>query len=71
MSIGQQYVVDLVAPPVLAALWWVFSRGWAAAVQDGEVSDRTRRRQRMEFFVVLSLVYALMLGATTYLNFFK
>ena len=71
MTIAQQYVMDLVVPPIAAVLWWTFSRGWAAAVQGGNVSDRTRKRQKTEFFVVLGLLYALMLGATTYLNFLK
>lgn len=63
--------MDLVAPPIIAALWWVFSRGWAVAVQGGVVSNRTRNRQKFRFFVVLGVLYALMLGATTYLNFVK
>ena len=69
LSLGQQYLLDLVAPPVIAGLWWLLSRGWATAVQVGNVSDRTRQRQKVEFFIVLTLLYVLMLGATTYVHF--
>lgn len=71
MPVGQQYLLDLIAPPIIAALWWFLSRGWATTVQAGEVSDRTRKRQRSGFFLVLGLLYILIFGATTYLHFMK
>ena len=71
MTLVQQYLMDMVAPPIIASLWWVFSRGWAIAVQAGTVSDRTRIRQKSGFFLVLALLYVLMFGATTYLHFAK
>ncbi|MGA6983812.1 MAG: hypothetical protein WBZ11_19820 [Candidatus Sulfotelmatobacter sp.] len=69
MPLARQYLLNTVAPPVLAGLWWVFSRGWATAVQGGEVSERTRKRQKWGLIVVLVLIYVLMFGATTYLHF--
>jgi len=71
VSLAQQYLLDSVAPPVMATLWWFFSRGWATAVQAGELSDRTRKRQKSGFFLVLGLLYVLMFGMTTYLHFAK
>lgn len=71
MSLLQQYALDAIAPPVLASLWWLFSRGTATVFQGGSVSGRTRRRQRVGFFVVLALAYLLMFGGTTYLHFVR
>ena len=71
MSLAQQYLLDTVAPPVIAVLWWLLSRGWATAVQAGQVSDRTRKRQKFGFIAVLAVLYVLMFGATTYLHFAK
>jgi len=69
MSLRQQYLLDLIAPPVLGCSWWLLSRGWAMSMQAGEVSDRTVKRQKRRFFMILALLYALMFGTTTYLNF--
>ena len=67
----QQYLLDVAAPPVIAGVWWVFSRGWAEGVQGGQVSTETKNRQQTEFVVVLALLYLLMFGTTTYLHFAK
>src|SRR4029077_20831076 len=40
MSLMKQLLLDLVAAPVVACLWWLFSRGWGLTVQGGQVSDR-------------------------------
>jgi hypothetical protein len=69
VSLGQQFLLDLIAPPVLACLWWLGSRGWAQQVQGGQVSDQTRNRQKVEFVIVLSCLYLLMFGTTLYLHF--
>jgi len=71
MPLWQQYLLDLIAPPVGASIWWLFSRGTATAIQGGTVSERTRKRERIGFFVVLVLAYLLMFGGTTYLHFAK
>jgi hypothetical protein len=68
MSLGQQFLLDLIAPPVLARLWWLGSRGWAASVQAGHVSDQTRNRQKIGFVVVLVGLYLLMFGTTIYIH---
>lgn len=66
MTITQQVLLDVVAPPVGASLWWLMSRGWAGAVQGSNVSETTRKRQRRLFWVVLGMLYLLMFGTTLY-----
>ena len=66
MPLIQQVLLDLTAPPILALLWWLFSRTWAGIVQGGSVSDMTKLRQSKMFWVVLSGLYAIMFGATAY-----
>lgn len=68
MTLAKQLGLDFVAPPVLAGLWWLMSRGWANAVQVGNVSETTRLRQRYGFWIVLGLLYVMMFGTTIYLN---
>ncbi len=69
MSLMQQLLLDLLAPPVLAGLWWLGSRGWASAVQGAQVSNQTRSRQKVGFVVVVTALYLLMFGTTIYLRF--
>jgi hypothetical protein len=71
LPIGQQIVLDIVAPPILTALWWLFSRGWANAVQGGDVSEMTRDRQGKGLWIVLAGLYLIMFGATAYFNLFE
>lgn len=49
----------IVAPPIGVCLWWLMSRGWATMVQTGAVSERTKRRQRIEFWALLIGTYVL------------
>ncbi len=42
------------------------SRGWARTVQGGVVSDRTKRRQKFEFWSLLIVMYTVTLGMTLY-----
>lgn len=69
MPLIQQYLLDLIAPPVVTCVWWLFSRGTATVLQGGSVSERTKKREKIGFFVVLTLTYLLMFGGTTYLHF--
>jgi len=55
--IGQQIVAFLLTPPVMASLVWLMSRGWAETVQGGTVTERTKRRQKAEFWFVLATLY--------------
>jgi len=68
LPIAQQIMLDVLAPPVLTGLWWLFSRGWAGAVQGGNVSEMTKARQGKGVWVVLGMLYLIMFGATAYFN---
>ena len=69
-TLGQILFV-LVVPPIMTALWWLGSRGWANVVQGGNVSDRTKRRQKWEFWVVLAVLYVIVAGFALYARFHK
>jgi len=66
--LSEQIFYDLIIPPVGTAIWWLLSRGWAATVQGGSVSETTKRRQKIEFFVILIAAYVLMFSITIYGN---
>ena len=68
LPIVQQIMLDIFAPPILAIMWWLFSRGWAGTIQGGEVSQMTKDRQAKGFWIVLITLYVIMFGATTYFN---
>jgi hypothetical protein len=62
----EQLVILILGPPIMTALWWIAARGWALAVQGGTTSRKTKKRQRVEFFVVLILMYAVGFGVVLY-----
>jgi len=64
--ISEQVLLDLIAPPVLAAIFWFRARGWARFVQGGDVSEETKGRQWLEFRVVLILGWIVMFGISIY-----
>jgi hypothetical protein len=68
-SAVQQVAFVIMVPPIITALWWLGSRGWANIVQAGNVSERTKRRQKWEFWVVLIVVYIIVLGFAGYAHF--
>ena len=69
MPLMRQYLLDLVAPPIVTCVWWFFSRGTATVFQGGRVSERTKRWLGKGFIVVLVGSYLIMFGITTYLHF--
>jgi hypothetical protein len=66
LPIYQQLLLDLIAPPVVAGLWWALSRGWALTVQGDSISEKTRVRQARLFWIVLILFYLVMFCTTIY-----
>lgn len=66
-----EFLLDAVGPPIMTALWWVMSRGWALGIQRGKVSDRTRARQKREFFVLLVVLYLIGFGMSFYVHVLK
>jgi hypothetical protein len=57
----QQILFFVLAPPIMALIIRILSRGWANIAQEGNVSETTRDRQKMEFWGVLIFMY-LMVG---------
>jgi hypothetical protein len=66
LPFSEQIMLDLVVPPVGAAIWWLMARGWAGAVQGNTLSQRTKVRQKWEFWILLFVAYLLMFGITAY-----
>ena len=66
LPLPQLILLDIVAPPIMAALWWLKARGMAGAIQGGTVSKETRRRQKQECLAILCLCYLLAFGFTLY-----
>ena len=66
LPVYQQIVLDLLVPPLGAFVWWFMARGWAATVQGGEITERTKQRQKKEFWVILIAAYLIMFGITIY-----
>jgi len=66
LPISQQILLDIFVPPVGTLVWWLMSRVWATAVQGGEVSETTRKRQKKIALALLILVYVLMFSITIY-----
>lgn len=66
LPLGEQIALFLLVPPVGSLLWWLFSRGTAAILQGGKVSGRTKKRQKVGFFVVLVAAYMIMFGIKLY-----
>lgn len=64
LPLWQIVCLDVFAPPIGTALWWLMSRGFASAVQGGQVKDNVKRRQRVEFFVLLIAAYVVAIGMT-------
>lgn len=69
MPVIQQFGVDAIAPPIVAAVGWLLMRGWAGVVEGGNVRESTKLRQSKEFWALLILFYLLMFGGTIYYNF--
>jgi hypothetical protein len=63
---SEQLVILIVGPPIMAGLIWLMSRGWAKSIQGGTASERTRVRQRIEFWMVLIAMYAIGIGMALY-----
>ena len=55
----EQILIFVLGPPIMASLFWLRARGWAKTIQGESVSETTKRRQKIEFWVLLSLMYLL------------
>jgi hypothetical protein len=64
--VWEQALIGVFGPPVLSILWRFRARGWARIVQGSSVSDRTKRRQKSEFWILLAGSYVMMIGIFVY-----
>jgi hypothetical protein len=62
----EQVITLIAGPPIMTGLWWLMSRGWAANVQGGTASEMTKRRQKMEFKILLIVMYLVGFGMLLY-----
>jgi hypothetical protein len=62
----EQILIFVLGPPIMAGLFWLKARGWAHTVQGESVSETTKRRQKMEFWVLLSLAYLMAVACVVY-----
>jgi hypothetical protein len=65
----QRILFFLFAPPIMAILIRLMSRGWAMTVQGGKISETTEKRQRLEFWIVLCFMYVMLLCIFLYGHF--
>jgi hypothetical protein len=56
----QQALFFVLAPLIMALLIRALSRGWANVVQGGNVSEKTLKRQKLEFWIVLCFMYVML-----------
>jgi hypothetical protein len=59
--IPEQIAFVLLLPPIVTLIWWTLARGWAYSVQGSDVSERTKKRQKWEFWVMLILIYGIVI----------
>ncbi len=62
----EQVLISTAGPPIIAVLWRLRARGWARTVQGGTVSEKTERRQKKEFWILLVVLYAIVIGVFIY-----
>ena len=66
IPISQMILLDILVPPIGTCVWWLMAHGWAGLVQLGRPSETTRKRQKWEFWTILTAAYVLMFGITLY-----
>jgi hypothetical protein len=66
-----QALIFVFGPPIMACLWWLLSRGTAMGFEGGRVSDRTKKREKRRFWILLCLMYAIVGGIYFYAHFIK
>ena len=57
--LGEQILILIIGPPFGATVVWLLSRGWAATVQGGAVSEATKKRQKLLFWFLLIYLYVM------------
>ncbi|MGB8029578.1 MAG: hypothetical protein WCF30_07920 [Terracidiphilus sp.] len=62
----ERALILILGPPIMACLWWAMSNGWARTAQAGTISERTQRRNKVGFWVLLTLMYVMSAGLSLY-----
>ena len=65
-QVSRQILVDLGAPPVIAGIFWLMARGWVASIGSGDIHTLTKHKLKIEFRIVLVLLYLAVFGKTLY-----
>lgn len=65
-QMSKQILVDLSAPPVISGIFWLLARGWVASIGSGEMTILTKQKLKIEFRIVLMLLYLAVFGETVY-----
>lgn len=65
-QISKQILVDLGAPPVIAGIFWLMARGWVLLIGPSNMTTLTKPKLRIEFRIVLVLLYLVVFGETLY-----
>jgi hypothetical protein len=69
LPLGQQIALDLFAPPLITAVWWLLSGGWSGLLGTTE-SEVVKGWRKPAVWTVLIVCYVLMFGTTAYAYFF-
>jgi hypothetical protein len=65
----QQALFFVLAPSIMALLVSILSRGWAKTVQGGNVIEKTLKRPRLKFWIVLCFMYVMLFCIFLYGHF--
>jgi hypothetical protein len=65
LPLGQQLLLDIFAPPVITAAWWLLSRGWISFLVTTD-SRAVRGWAKSGLLIVLIGAYIVMFGITAY-----
>jgi hypothetical protein len=64
--IWEQLAFGVLGPPIMALLFRFMVRVFALTAQGGTVSAKTQKRQRIEFWGMLSIMYLLVIAEFIY-----
>lgn len=62
----QQVLFFIFVPPIMALIIRAMSHGWATVAQGGSISESTRKRQKLEFWIVLCFMYVMVFAIFAY-----
>jgi hypothetical protein len=65
LPISQQIMLDLLGPPIMTALWLLFSRGWLGLMGTSE-SETVRGWTQSGTWIILILLYVIGFSVTAY-----